>query len=182
MTSVGTALRHGRAKRKKGSRRFGAVSSKAERSIMDWTKVTKSLSRDCSGNDDAAVLSRRDVLAGIGFAGVIAVAGSTLLASSPAEGRTIAPAIEPEAAPADAAKAEVAESNVAKQNLADFDAADFTEFSAQWRRRYWRRRYWRRRYWGRRYWRRRYWRRRHWRRRQWRRRYWRRRYWRRVWW
>jgi hypothetical protein len=147
MTSVGTALRHGRAKRKKGSRRFGAVSSKAERSIMDWTKVTKSLSRDCSGNDDAAVLSRRDVLAGIGFAGVIAVAGSTLLASSPAEGRTIAPAIEPEAAPADAAKAEVAESNVAKQNLADFDAADFTEFSAQWRRRYWRRRYWRRVWW-----------------------------------
>jgi hypothetical protein len=162
---------------KKGLATGGAVSSKAERSIMDWTKVTKSLSSDCSGNDDAAVLSRREVLASIGFAGVIAVAGSTLLASTPAEGRTNAPAIEPEAAPADAAKAEVAESNVAKHDLADFDAADFTEFSAQWRRRYWRRRYWRRRYWRRRYWRRRYWRRRYWRRR-----YWRRRYWRRVWW
>jgi hypothetical protein len=109
---------------------------------MDWTKVTKSLSSDYRGNDDAAVLSRRDVLAGIGFAGVIAVAGSTLLASTPAEGRTNAPAIEPEAAPPDAAKAEVAESNVATHDLADFDAADFTEFSAQWRRRYWRRRYW----------------------------------------
>jgi hypothetical protein len=129
---------------------------------MDWTKVTKSLGSAASGSDDAAVPSRRDVLAGIGVAGVFVVAGSTLLAPSPAEARVNTPATEPGAAPADAARAEVGECEL--PNLADLDTTDVTEFSAQWRRRYWRRRYWRRP------WRRRYWRR------PWRRRYWRRGY------
>jgi hypothetical protein len=132
---------------------------------MEWTNVRKSLRSVYSGNDDAAVLSRRDVLAGIGLAGAFVVAGSTLLASSPAEARVDTPAIEPEAAPADAAKAEVAKCDCSKDNLGDLDTADLTEFSAQWRRRYYgygpRRRYWRRR--RRRYWRRRYWRRGYWR-------------------
>jgi hypothetical protein len=125
---------------------------------MEWTKVKKSSLRSAySGNDDA-VLSRREALAGLGFAGVFAVAGSTLLALSPAEARINTPTTEPDAAPADAAKAEVAECSDPERNLADFDTAEFTEFSAQrWRRvrrRYWRRRYWRRPYWRRRYWRR----------------------------
>src|SRR5262245_56372544 len=115
---------------------------------MEWTKVKKSSLRSAySGNDDA-VMSRREALAGLGFAGVFAVAGSTLLALSPAEARINTPTIEPDAAPADAAKAEVAECSDPERNLADFDTAEFTEFSAQrWRRvrrRYWRRRYWRR--------------------------------------
>jgi hypothetical protein len=135
---------------------------------MEATKVTKSPTRDDSGNDDAAVLSRRRVLAGIGFAGLLAVAGSRLLASSPAEARGNTPVIEPDAAPADAAKGEVAERS--ESNLADPQRGEATEFSSQYyyrrRRRYWRRRYrWRRRYWRHRYWRRRYWRRRYWRRR-----------------
>ena len=144
---------------------------------MQWTKVTKSPNRDDGRNDDAAVPSRRNVLAGIGFASLLAVAGSRLLISSPAEAR------EPEAAPTGAAKAEVAGRDVAESNLADLERGESTEFSSQYwygrRRRYWRRRYrWRRRYWRRRhYWgwrRRRYW---GWRRRRyWRRRYWRRRY------
>jgi hypothetical protein len=126
---------------------------------MDWTKVTKSLRSAASGSDDAAVLSRRDVLAGIGVAGVLVVAGSTLLAPRPAQARVNTPATEPAATPDDATRAEVAECEL--PNPADLDTADVTEFSAQWRRRYWRRRYWRRRYWRRRYWRRRYWRRRY---------------------
>jgi hypothetical protein len=81
-----------------------------------------------SDKDDAAVLSRRDVLAGIGVVGLFAVAGSTLLVSTgPAEARIDTPAIEPETAQADAAKAEVAECSCSK------DIADFTEFSSQWR-------------------------------------------------
>jgi hypothetical protein len=125
---------------------------------MEWAKVKKSSLRSAySGNDDA-VLSRREVLAGLGFVGVFAVAGSTLLALSPAEARIGTSTIEPDAAPADAAKAEVAGCSDPERNLADFDTAEFTEFSAQrWRRvrrRYWRRRYWRRPYLRRRYWRR----------------------------
>jgi hypothetical protein len=137
---------------------------------MKWTKVTKSPSRDDSGNDDAAVLSRRRVLAGIGFAGLFAVAGAKLLASSPAEARNNTPVTEPEAAPTDAAKDDVAERDTPERNLADSERGDATEFSSQRyyyrrRRRYWRRR--RRRYWRRRY----YYRRRYYRRRYYRRRY-----------
>src|SRR5262249_35374964 len=142
--------------------------AKAERSIMTWTKVTKSPSCDDCGNDDAAVLSRRRVLAGIGFAGLLAVAGSRLLVSSPAEARSDTPVRQPEAAPTDAAKGEAAE-RAPEGNRAILARGGATEFSSQsWRRR--RRRYWRRRSrWRRRYYRRGYY---------WRRRYWRRRYYR----
>jgi hypothetical protein len=112
-------------------------------------------------SDDEAALSRRDILAGIGLAGLLAAAPK-LLAPSVAEAKPVAP----EAGPADAARAGETE-NSAEGAAAD---SDVTDLSAQryWRRRYWRRRYWRRRY----YWRPRYYRRRYWRRRYWRRRYW----------
>jgi hypothetical protein len=114
---------------------------------MVWTQAINSL--ESAGNDDA-VLSRRKVLAGIGCAGVFALAGATLLASRPAEARTEAPASEPQ--PAADAATEAAECSEDRHDLAD---TDLTEFSAQWRRRrYWRRRYWRRAYWRRRRWRR----------------------------
>jgi hypothetical protein len=139
---------------------------------MNWTRVMRSLRSD--HDDDAAVPSRRDVLAGIGVAGLFAVAGSTLLAS-PAQAEAATPAPAPEPAPADAAKGEA-------NDRAASDSDEMTEFSAQYwygpRRRYWRRRRrWRRRYWRRRYYwgyrRPYYWRRRYY----WRRPYWRRRYW-----
>ena len=128
---------------------------------MKWIKVRTSLRSAISHDDDAAILSRRDVLAGIGFAGMFAVAGSTLLVASPAEARVDKPAAEPEAAPADAGKAEAAECKAPEGDLADLDSAEVTEVSAQRRRRgyYGRRGFYgpRRRYWRRR--RRRYWRR-----------------------
>ena len=118
---------------------------------------------------DEAVLSRRDMLAGLGLAAVVATAPKLLLPDV-AEAKSNAPAIAPEPA-----KAEAAEPVADQRNAAD--STDATEFSA--RRYYWRRRYWRRRYyWRPRYYRRRYWRRRYyWRPRYYRRRYWRRRYW-----
>ena len=133
---------------------------------MKWMRVTKSPDRDDSGTDTAE-LSRRRVLAGIGLAGLFAVAGSTLFASSQAEARSNTPVREPEATPTDAGKDKVAERDTPESRRADSDRGEATEFSSQyWRRR--RRRYWRRRYrWRRRYYRR-YYRRR--------RRYWRRRY------
>jgi hypothetical protein len=127
---------------------------------MKWIKVRKSPG-SANSNDDATVLSRRDVLAGIGFAGMFAVAGATLLAASPAEARVDRPAAEPEAAPADAGEADAAECKAPEGDLADLDTSNFTEVSAQRRRRgyYGRRGFYgpRRRYWRRR--RRRYWRR-----------------------
>jgi hypothetical protein len=111
----------------------------AERLIMHLIKLKTFLKGACRGGDDAAVLSRRDVLAGLGFAGAFVVAGSTLLAARPAEANAMTPAIEPGAAPTDAAQAQAAECDAPEGNLADLDTADFTEFSAQ-RRRY-RRRY-----------------------------------------
>jgi hypothetical protein len=140
---------------------------------MEWGRVRKLLRGFYSQDHNAAALSRREMLAGIGLAGLF-VAAPNLLAMSPAEARTInTPAVEP-AAPADTTSAEVTEDSAVERDAAD--TADVTEFSAhrRWSSRY----YWRRRYWRRRYWRRRY----YVRRRYWRRRYWRRRYWRRVWW
>ena len=69
---------------------------------MTWLDVTKSPTRD--GNDDAAAPSRRRVLAGIGFAGMLAVAGARLLVSSPAEARGNTPLTGSEAAAPDGAK------------------------------------------------------------------------------
>src|SRR5262245_44210255 len=107
---------------------------------MSLIKLRTSQKSANSGNDDAAILSRRDVLAGIGLAGMFAVAGSTLLAASPAEARIDTPVAEPEAAPADAGKAEAAECSARKGDLADLDNTEVTDVSAQYRRRYYGRR------------------------------------------
>ncbi len=128
---------------------------------MEWGKARKFLASVCSRDHDAVALSRRDMLAGIGLAGLF-VAAPTLLSSSVAEARTInAPAVEPEVGSADAADAKATEHSSVEGDAAD--SADVTELSAR-HRRYWRRRYRRRRYWRHRYWRRRYWRRRYYRR------------------
>jgi hypothetical protein len=108
--------------------------------------VTDSLKRDDGRNEDAAVLSRRNVLAGLGCAGILAVAGSTLLTAGPAEALVNAPVMEPQVAGADPALVRVAERSVPEEKLADLDASELAEFTARRRRRYWRRRSWRRRY------------------------------------
>ncbi len=131
---------------------------------MEWGKARKFLSSVCSRDHEGVALARRDVLAGIGLAGLFLAAPKLL---SVAEARTItAPGVEPEVS-ADPTNSKVTEHGAAHERSAA-DSADVTEVSAQrWRRRYWQRRYWRRRYWHRRYWRRRYWRRRYWRRAWW---------------
>jgi hypothetical protein len=131
--------------------------SKAE-AIMEWGKARKVLTSVCSRSDDAVALSRRDMLAGIGLAGLL-IAAPKLLAPGAAEAKSIgAPAVEPDVRSADATEAKVAEQSDVERTTAD--SGDVTDLSARrhWRRYYWRRRYWRRRrYWGRRrYWRRRY--------------------------
>jgi hypothetical protein len=126
--------------------------------MMEWGKARKFLRSVCSRGDDAVALSRRDMLAGLGLAGLL-MAAPKLLLSSAAEARTLnAPAV----GSADATNDQVSEQSAAEGSVAD--SPDVTELSAQ-RRRYWRRRYWRRRYWRPRYYRRRYYRRRYWRRR-----------------
>jgi hypothetical protein len=127
-------------------------------------RKTKVLVSAVPGDDDA-MLSRRRVLEGIGWAGLFALAGSQLLAVRPAKAEPVGrPAVDE----APAARAEATEPT-SEGHAAD--AKEVTDVSAH--RRYWRRRYWRRRYWRRRYWRARYYhRRRYWRRRYWRRRYW----------
>ena len=92
---------------------------------MLW-RIRTALTGALSGNDDAAVLSRREMLAGIGLAGACAVAGPALFGSSPAAAREHTPAAEPIS---DATHTEAAERN------------PDTEFSSQdWRRRRRRRR------------------------------------------
>ncbi len=139
---------------------------------MEWVKVRKVLSSAFSRDDDAAALSRRDMLAGLGLAGLFLAAPKLL--SSAAEARTVAP----DAGTADATDSKVTQRSDAEPKVQSkaAESGEVTEFSAH-RRRYWHRHHWRRRRWRRRYWRRRYWRHPHWRRRHWRRRYWRRRYW-----
>ena len=158
---------------KMNSRGLAIVSPKAARTIMDRTKVAKSLNSQ-PAIDDGVKLSRRDMLVGIGLVSVCTVAMPTLLASSPAEASS-APAIPPEAA-VDPAKSDADHDRISEHDLAAAEASEPLELSA--RRRYWRYRYWRRRrYWRPRYWRRRrYWRYRYWRPRYRRRRYWRYRY------
>jgi len=126
---------------------------------MMWIKVRKFRRNIDSGNDDAAVLSRRDMLAGMGIASLFVVAGSALVAPSQAAARVDTPVAEPEAARANAAKAEVAECSAPERNLAEPDTADFSEFSSQYYRRRARRAYrrgYRRGFYRRPYWRRRY--------------------------
>ena len=133
---------------------------------MEWGQARKFLRSVFSRDDDAVALSRRDMLAGLGLAGLFLAAPKLL--PGVAEAGTLAPAVEPEARSADATNSKATEQSDVEPKAA---SGDVTEFSAHrrryWRRRYWRRRYWRRRYWGRRHWRRRYWRRRYWRRRYW---------------
>ena len=103
-------------------------------------------------NDDSAVLARRDILAGLGVVGVLAIAGSTLLSS------TSAHAERADAGSASDAKASSAKADTPVEAEAGGTEMPATDISAQ---RYYRvrRRYWRRhRRWHRRYWRRRrYW-------------------------
>jgi hypothetical protein len=101
---------------------------------MFW-KVRTTLCGALSGNDEAAALSRREMLAGIGLVGVCAVAGPAILGSNPAEAREGTPLAKPIS---DATRTEAAEGNAAEPNS---DADELTEFSSQeWRRR---RRRWR---------------------------------------
>jgi hypothetical protein len=126
---------------------------------MPWDKARKLLSGVFGRDDDAPALSRRDILAGIGLAGLFVAAPKLL--SSPAEASTInTPPVEPPAGSSDTADAKVTEHSALERDATD--TGEMTDVSAQYwrrrRRRYWRRRYrWRRRYWRRRYWRRRYW-------------------------
>jgi hypothetical protein len=109
---------------------------------MAWTDHLES---DC--NDDKVVLARRDVLAGIGAIGVLAVGGAALPTASPAHA-------EPASACGAADVMASAKANSPVEATAGGVEMPATDISA---RRYYRRR---RRYWGRhRRWRRRYWRR-----------------------
>jgi hypothetical protein len=116
----------------------------------------KGLLKGFLGGEDQTSLSRRDALAGLGFAGVL-LAAPKLLALTPAEAKPL----DKTAGASRDAKAHASDNQGAEADTGD--AAGVTDVSAQryWRRRYWRRRYyrpyWRRRYWRRRYWRRRYW-------------------------
>jgi hypothetical protein len=116
----------------------GAISLVME-SNMRWMTQSKT-----DADSDAGVLSRRDVLAGIGMAGAVVVVGSTLLASGRAGANGIDSAI---AQPDPKGKAETLKSDATRTRVSQRDGAAFddsSEFSAQWR---WRRRWrpWRRR-------------------------------------
>jgi hypothetical protein len=124
--------------------------SQAQKGPSGSDQVANSRKSDDGHNKDAAVLSRRSVLAGLGWAGIFAVAGSTLLTAGPAEALVNAPVMEPQVAGADAL-VRVAERAAPEEKLADSDGSELAEFTGQRRRRYWRRRAPRRRYWRRRY-------------------------------
>jgi hypothetical protein len=96
------------------------------------------------------------MLAGLGCAGLLAAAGSAVLAG-PARALVNAPVMEPQVAAADDIPISVAETATAEEPLDGMDARAEADFSG--RRRHWRRRHWRRP-WRRRHWRRRW--RRHW--------------------
>jgi hypothetical protein len=122
---------------------------------MDWRSLQKAVKHHRGGTESEAGLSRRDMLAGLGMAGVLAMAGPALLSSRPAQANPIAVApTEPKVPAADAPAAKLAEP----------EPVEHTEFTSQrwrWRRRWWRRRRWRwrcRRFWRRGRWRRRCWR------------------------
>jgi hypothetical protein len=136
---------------------------------MEWSRTIKVLSGTSRRDHDAALLSRRETVAGLGLAGLFALAGSQILALTSAEARPVDRSRTEGALPPDGAHTQAAEHDKPEHPTAD--AVEVTDLSAhrrRWRRRYRRRYYWRRRYWRPRY----YWRRRYWRRRYWRRRYW----------
>ncbi|MEA2871845.1 MAG: hypothetical protein QOH67_1821 [Hyphomicrobiales bacterium] len=124
---------------------------------MEWGQARTLLTSLFSRERESA-LSRRDMLAGIGLAGLF-VTAVKVLPPSVADAATLTPAAPPEPGTADATQPKATEQGAIEGN-ADGDVTDLSA-RRRWRRRYWRRR-WRRRYWGRRrYWRRR-WRRRYW--------------------
>jgi hypothetical protein len=88
-----------------------------------------------NGSDDAASLSRREMLAGIGLVGMCAVAGPAILGLNPAEAQEGTLVAEPMS---DATETKAVQGNAAERN---FEIDELTEFSSQWRRR--RRRRWR---------------------------------------
>lgn len=99
-------------------------------------------------------LSRRDVLAGFGLAGLFAIGGS-VLASKSAQAHVNSPVLDPpQVAPAQVPEAQLAELIVPEEGLDH--RAEALDFSDRRRRRYWRDRRLRGRPWRRRYWRRRY--------------------------
>jgi hypothetical protein len=111
---------------------------------MDLTRLKRATGDAFRRKEDAAGLSRRDVLAGIGLASVFAVAGSALLTPSQSKASPVnSPPAEPE--PASATTADAAKTAEAGVGHHAADLPEFTEFSAQrrWRRRRWR---WRRRW------------------------------------
>ena len=81
---------------------------------MAWGQARKFLSGIFSRDDDEAALSRRDILAGIGLAGLL-VAAPKLLTSGVAEAKTMAP----EAGSADAANAKGTEDSAVERSAAD---------------------------------------------------------------
>ena len=91
---------------------------------MEWGKARKVVRSVFSRDDDEAALSRRDILAGIGLAGLL-VAAPKLLTSSVAEAKTIAP----EAGSADAANAKGTEDSAVERSAAD--DTDVTDLSAR---------------------------------------------------
>ncbi|MGH6771650.1 MAG: twin-arginine translocation signal domain-containing protein, partial [Xanthobacteraceae bacterium] len=56
---------------------------------MKWINLKRVVGSEQAPDDDAAVLSRRQVLAGIGVAGVCVVAASTLLTSKAVADRAL---------------------------------------------------------------------------------------------
>lgn len=126
-----------------------------------WASAHKFLSSICNREPDGAALSRRDMLAGLGLAGLFVAAAPHVLGGvAQAAPANLPPATPDKAADASDENEKVAE-NATTENKTE--STDATDLSAQryWRRRYYRRRYyWRPRYYVRRryYWRRRRWR------------------------
>jgi hypothetical protein len=88
------------------------------------------------GNHEKTALSRREMLAGIGFVGACTVAFPAIFGSTPAEALEVKPVAGPLS---DAKPTETVEINTAERNS---ETEELTEFSSQdWRRR--RRRRWR---------------------------------------
>lgn len=118
---------------------------------MKQLKAREFLSAVFGRDDDAAVLSRRNVLAGLGLVGA-AAAATQVLSADAAQAKPLATPTQAEPTEKSGEAAQVAEVKAE-------GTSDATDLSAQYwrrRRRYWvRRRYFvvrRRRYWRRRYW------------------------------
>ena len=115
---------------------------------MKWNRLQLPVNDADDDAERASVLSRREVMAGLGMAGVIAMVGPALLTARPAEA---SPARTNSSSEPDPKAAKPAATAEARSEIAECSGPDATEFSAQrrWRRR-WRRgwrRPWRRRRW-----------------------------------